>query len=338
MSRRLAYVVVVIVVYVCVYNVYKDSRLTHRSHSHRIGLQGMAVSTVSSQPVDKASVGRRPDDGVWYNFSVPPALLLFSYSAFVDIRIRVIRVIALSTKWEEQQQRNITLYCVYNYKGRRQTTVSRLATEPSPIGMGYSLYGITVREYIYSCSLMYNDSWPISLSISTSPRRQSAAMPVEVPIIDDTRRLLAICVQLAYRRLDPIRLIEWFEFQRLLGVSLIGVYLAPDISQPARMVLRHYADVDGLVDLRRSDYISHVVGGTLTSPQQYMLHWSPVINDCLYRHMFRFRHIGVIDFDEVFMLAVRAERSTEACNHIIACVAPSTRPSLRSPMNNSRYL
>ena len=32
-----------------------------------------------------------------------------------------------------------------------------------------------------------------------------------------------------------------------------------------------------------------------------MLHGLPVINDCIYRNMYRFRHIAIIDFDEVIM-------------------------------------
>jgi len=64
--------------------------------------------------------GRRRDDGGWYNFSVPPSLLFFAYTAFVDLRTfasspagtPVIRVIAISTKFEDQRKRNITVLCV----------------------------------------------------------------------------------------------------------------------------------------------------------------------------------------------------------------------------------
>jgi len=111
-----------------------------------------------------------------------------------------------------------------------------------------------------------------------------------------------VCMQVAYEWVDPVRLVEWFEFQRLLGVSLINVYLASDINPLTEKVLRYYADVDGLVDLRRSNYISRVPGGSATSPEQYSLHWSPVINDCIYRAMFRFSRIAVLDFDEVLRL------------------------------------
>jgi len=59
-------------------------------------------------------------------------------------------------------------------------------------------------------------------------------------------------------------------------------------------VLQHYAKVVGFVDLRFTETIGR-------SQQQYMLHGSPVINDCMYRYMYRFSRIVVIDFDEIIM-------------------------------------
>ena len=68
----------------------------------------------------RAHFGRRRDNGIWYNFSFPPSLLFFAYTAFVDLRTfasspagtPVIRVIAISTKFEDQRKRNITVLCV----------------------------------------------------------------------------------------------------------------------------------------------------------------------------------------------------------------------------------
>ena len=64
-------------------------------------------------------------------------------------------------------------------------------------------------------------------------------------------------------------------------------------------VLRYYSTHRGVtgdkgfVELRRSDYIPR-------SPSQFLLHGTPAINDCMYRNMYRFRHIVVVDLDEVF--------------------------------------
>jgi len=66
------------------------------------------------------------------------------------------------------------------------------------------------------------------------------------------------------------------------------------------VVTRYYADVESLIDIRRSENIQRPVGSDRTSdPEQYILHLSPTINDCLYRNMYRFTRIAVVDFDEV---------------------------------------
>jgi len=63
---------------------------------------------------------------------------------------------------------------------------------------------------------------------------------------------------------------------------------------------RHYEHVEGFVDIRISRALERYVGAkSKTSPGQFCLHWSPTINDCLYRNMYRFQHIAVIDYDEV---------------------------------------
>ena len=55
-----------------------------------------------------------------------------------------------------------------------------------------------------------------------------------------------------------------------------------------------YALCAGLVELRETVE-------WLPSQQQFMLHGSPVINDCVYRNRYSFHRILVIDFDEVIM-------------------------------------
>jgi len=111
--------------------------------------------------------------------------------------------------------------------------------------------------------------------------------------------LVVVVVQAAYRHVDTVRLVEWLEFQRLLGVTQVGVYMLSDLSTSARHVFEYYSSVEGLVDLRHTDLISRVPGGAETSGDQFWLHLTPVINDCIYRNMFRFQRIGVMDFDEV---------------------------------------
>jgi len=99
--------------------------------------------------------------------------------------------------------------------------------------------------------------------------------------------LLTYLHTLAYRHTDRYKNIT----------SSPEVIIRPDdLLQVLRYYSTHGRGVSkrrGFVDLRRSDYIAD-------GPSQFLLHGTPVINDCMYRNMYRFRHIIVVDFDEVF--------------------------------------
>jgi len=111
------------------------------------------------------------------------------------------------------------------------------------VGFGWPLFGEQTREYIYACPLLSVDRWPISLSIITSVgqrnRTHSTAVPVQVPSKSATKKPLAACVQVAYNHVDPVRLVEWLELQRILGVNLVGVYLMTNFSQSSERVFRY---------------------------------------------------------------------------------------------------
>ena len=111
----------------------------------------------------------------------------------------------------------------------------------------------------------------------------------------------------------------WFNYLKWLCIYIYTTrhsVLANSIFWPLKVfnpvaetnvvVARHYADVEGLVELRRSEDVGRFVGGAKTSPQQFRLHQSPTINDCFYRNMYRFVRIAVIDFDEVSLLSTGA--------------------------------
>ena len=112
------------------------------------------------------------------------------------------------------------------------------------VGIGYPLYGKSVRENIYACPLRTTDQWPTTLSIMSriqqnETRSHSIAMPVEVASRPQVKRPLAVCVQAAYGHIDPVRLVEWLEFQRILGVSFVGVHLMEDFSNVSKSVFRY---------------------------------------------------------------------------------------------------
>lgn len=254
--------------------------------------------------------GRNSDDGIWYDFGVNDSLRFYAYSAFVDDRPSigseaVVRIIAVSTKLENDDLNRVgkTLYCAFHHEttnSENQTlVVERMEYKAGPIGYGLELdAGVKLKEYIFTCPLGNRPHpLPVAVTVVGSPDRLSAVtscIPIEVPPKPPAKEDFAVCVQVSYGQLDPHRLIEWFELQRILGVSRIGVY---DMSVEAGLgleVLRHYAR-EGFIELRKTDALP------VPGRSQYLLHGSPVINDCLYRNMHSFNWILVIDFDEVLV-------------------------------------
>jgi len=180
-----------------------------------------------------------------------------------------------------------------------------METDARPIGYGWMLNNEFVREFIFTCASSASDSdteIPVAIEVllgtpSWSTVRDSC-MPIEFPDKPEVKRELAVCVQVGYGKLNAPRMVEWFELQRLLGVDMIGVYNMSIVDGDGADVLRYYSQTtvnnynESFVDLRRSDRITD-------EQKHFLLHGSPVINDCVYRHMYRFKNIAVIDFDEV---------------------------------------
>ena len=119
-------------------------------------------------------------------------------------------------------------------------------------------------------------------------------VPVEIPRRAAKNSDVAVCVQAAFGNLDRRRLVEWFEIQRLLGVTSIGVYTTQATHPDTRKTLAQYGRTP-LVMQRTIDYLDGRSGDGLS----LMVNLA-AINDCFYRHLYTHRFIAVIDFDEVY--------------------------------------
>ena len=118
-------------------------------------------------------------------------------------------------------------------------------------------------------------------------------MPVTVPRRASKNNEVAVCVKATFGEIENNRLVEWFELQRLLGVSHIGVYATPAIHLDTLLTLTKYAATP-LVELRTVKYAD---GGSGNGHQQLV--GSVAIQDCVYRHVYTHKFVGVYDFDEV---------------------------------------
>jgi len=123
----------------------------------------------------------------------------------------------------------------------------------------------------------------------------SVFVPVEIPRRAAKNNDVAVCVKAAFGKVDHRRLVEWFELQRLLGVTSIGVYTTPMTHPETRKTLAQYGQTS-LATQRTVDYPD---GGSGKGHQR-IAHLTGV-NDCLYRHVYTHRFVAVYDFDEVMM-------------------------------------
>jgi len=121
----------------------------------------------------------------------------------------------------------------------------------------------------------------------------SVFVPVEIPRRAPKNNDVAVCVKAAYHKIDHRRLVEWFELQRLLGVTSIGVYTTPLTHPDTRKTLAQY----GRTWLSTQRTVDYPDGGSGKGHQR-IAHLAGV-NDCLYRHLYTHRFVAVIDFDEV---------------------------------------
>jgi len=146
-----------------------------------------------------------------------------------------------------------------------------------------------------------NAGIPSAVSVIRQDGNESSTTPVEscVPVERPVRpassadqRSLAVCVPVAFGSLDARFLIEWIEMQRLLGVQLIVIYNL-NVNGSGLDVLRRYDD-EGFVELWTTSYLPD-------GPMHNILHSTPVVNDCIYRHMHEFRRIAVLDLDELII-------------------------------------
>ena len=250
------------------------------------------------------STARHREDGAWFTRRQP--FLVFAYSAFFDDRPSLqynqhtIRIILVSEVTDDGT--HPVLFC--GFFGSVVTDVKE--THPDevvsgtmdPIGIGVKLNETTYREYILSCPAEgHTRPAAVSVLASESDKNETFVMPVEYPqrAGEGNQSELAVCVSVSYGSHELVRLIEWTEMQRILGVSKITIY-NNSLNLQAGEVFRFYSAIGGFVELRQShDFVAEH-----GEPAVY-LHMSPVINDCLYRNMYEFRKIVVIDLDEVIL-------------------------------------
>lgn len=267
---------------------------------------------------------RHKTSGRFYNFSTKD-LRLFAYSAFYDDRpsllaTPVVRIVAIgdSVRHLKKTNASLGLFCVLYHSGGKKTARVAMERDARDCGPSYALNRSVGDTTVFTCPTA-DGLRPHSLSIvgGGGGGDVSSCMPVEYPAKEEEedRLDLVVCVPVSYGPLDPFRIIEWLEVQRLMGVKRVAVYDLY-LASPALRVLRAY-EAEGFVELRKIDRIFP------RERHRHLLELAVSLNDCLYRHVRQFHRIVVNDFDE-FIRPQRHRTLPELIAHLTDSVNRST--------------
>ncbi len=232
------------------------------------------------------------------------------YSAFFDDREEsslhepfVIRVIAaIQTQFiGGQQPFQCVLHCAEKKSAPEIITLRKgcfmRLSDPKVINQT-SYSGLVLNIRPTKCSRyeprlwvgIYNASEPFMLDnfMAENPSVE-IEQPHRVPKVFD----VGICTA-AYYYLDPYRVVEWIEMQKILGVSGIILYNSKLNAETTRVLNQYYSM--GYIDVR--------LAWRLVEPffeLDINLLTQLVLNDCLFRYMHTFKYMMVIDTDELIL-------------------------------------
>ena len=254
--------------------------LTHELHDCEVSVRPQSTSNFINEVWHKQMIGNSDSVAV--------------FSAFYDDRksfsktSAFIRLFTVTTSTLTQQ-----LFCQVWYAGLDRPLVTTANFQDTGRGLGYN--GKKYQERMYSCEVPR--TLPVAAThvslVSSECDHSDILVPVEVAQREQVHDL-GVCVVVAYGDINQHRLIEWVELNRILGVKEINVYDSR-VSSRTRQVFQFYEET-GFLQVRRS---APAVEGWCVWCQK--LSAIATLNDCLYRNMFRYKHVAVIDFDEVIL-------------------------------------
>ncbi len=226
--------------------------------------------------------------------------LLFAYSAFYDDRELAAHSgpAYVQIMGSSEYRNNVILMCILFYPGEAEPEIIRARPDRTSVPAEYQRK--TFTEFVYACPIKRTGTGvvPESVSIGCSPlEKPTFRLKVQVPARPKQKRDFAICVCASYGSRNVYQLVEWMELQHILGVSKVTAYNHSMTDETARIFL-HYAD-KGFVDFRQTVPFREETDG---SPFHRMkMHQAPTVNDCIYRNMYSFNKILVLDYDELIV-------------------------------------
>lgn len=221
---------------------------------------------------------------------------IYLYSAYYDDRLTLkepcVRIIGVA----DTGVRN--LYCLLWYD---TVSAPRAAyVDVKSVGPNIRPHpgGPEFGQYIFSCKAPERYGSPDNVSVVSVDRIQPSNVleirrPFRPSAPSDVLEF-GHCMSVVYWHHDPLGVVEWLELHRMWGVGEVNVY-GYELDNATLGVMRFYAKT-GFVKLHR-------VSTVLDDDNEFavIMNMSPVINDCLYRNLYRYRYVVCTDLDEMIV-------------------------------------
>jgi hypothetical protein len=225
---------------------------------------------------------------------------IYVMSAFYDDREMEVgghvRIIGIA-------DRDVTeVYCLFWFSTADEPEAA--PAELTLVGPEISPTARTVYDQlIFSCPSSSRDV-PVNVSLVTSHNhyRPSTLLSVQVPVKPSSPSEViefGHCMSIMYRKQDPYRLVEWLELHRMWGVGEVNIYTTA-IDNVTAMILERYAKIRYV----HHETVPSAVDETDSNEHAILLSMSPVLNDCLYRNLYRYRYVVCTDIDEMIVPTV----------------------------------
>ncbi len=155
--------------------------------------------------------------------------------------------------------------------------------------------GISLASYVFSCPIQRSGHVPQYVSLVTKDTPQVTTLQrikhIEQPSLPNH---FGICVKLSLGDIEPLKIVEWMEIYKRLGVSGVTIY-DNGLSPRAAKVMKYYAKM-GFVDYRKAQ-----TPFTHDEKKTIELGESSTLNDCMYTNMYRYKKLVVVGLHEVII-------------------------------------
>ena len=244
--------------------------------------------------LQKPKNASRMRNNVWHVQSTKDGDVMI-YSAFYDDREcfkgkTFVRLLAVTNIVPKEN-----LFCQVWYADMTNALISPAVSDDT--GRGLRVKSVKYQERLYSCEIPRLPSvYPTHVSLSDNKcAKSSINVPVVVPPKEQVHDV-GVCVVVAYGDINPVQLVEWFELNRILGISEFNVYDS-NVGAATKQVFQYYE--------RQQLLVRHAAAPSVDSWCKWCQKLTAIasLNDCMYRNMYRYKHMAVIDFDEFIIPA-----------------------------------